>query len=169
MNDVVAAGLFGVAGAVLGAGLTVVGGVVQYRGQGKMAKAERQDTRGKTAGEKALNDLITTRDKLKEYLADPDGEPDAWRQAGEALVKVETAVLTIPDSEVLRVRMDEIFLLYNLHWWRGVARTQARYQWKLDAVKEGIHLLAAYLRDDPELPAPSSWLVDARRRRTERT
>lgn len=142
-----------------GSALTIVGGVFQRRGQARIDRSKRREDLGKVAAQKALEELISVRDTLSRYLADPDGFADGRRQARQAIIRAETATLAIPDSDELRGRLNAVFPLYNGRWWSGVVTTHARYSWKMGVATEAINLVSAFLRQEENLPAPSTWIA----------
>ncbi|MFI1091434.1 hypothetical protein [Streptomyces sp. NPDC020917] len=153
-------GLAGLGGAVVGAGGAIVAGWIQQSKQAEVARAERLESRGYTAAQRALGELLSAREALAAYIRDPSSAPNPYRPARDAVRRAEAEVLVVPNARELRHRMRTIFTVYRADRWPESSSRRDRTKWRVDVVAEGISLLSYYLRGDV-LPAPSSRFVRA--------
>lgn len=168
MSAEVKAAIIGLVGVVVGAGLTIFGAWLQQRGQEKAAKRERHEIRGASLAETALNELIVVRQALTDGLEGDGSSYAALSVARESLSRAEMAALTIPNSEALRTRLEDVFRLYGAKGWTGAVRATYRISWNLAATDEGVEILAAFLRGE-RLPEPSASFVERQRKVEEAT
>lgn len=151
MQAEVSAGLIGLVGAVVGAGGALLGGWLQQRHQAKLAKDERLDERGYTAGETALGELYQLRQHLIESgVAGPvpqDRQP--WRFiAVNHLDAAEMAVMLMPNAPAVHDRVVEVLNVAKRYELAGQHRHQ-QIRWLTACVGSAIDMLSAHMRADP--------------------
>ncbi|NEA51012.1 hypothetical protein [Streptomyces sp. SID10815] len=153
MGSEIWAGMFGLGGAVVGAGGAVLGGWLQVRA----TRRERVEGYRREAAQAALNELIQLSDDLharyNSLPADPEygtsSEFQNFMHSGRRrLVAMQKNALLIPDRE-LRDRLATIYRV-GIAWLLSPGlRAGSQILWMLCASDEGIRLLAAFLRGDP--------------------
>ncbi|MBY8876667.1 hypothetical protein [Actinacidiphila acidipaludis] len=151
-------GLAGLGGAIVGAGGAIVAGWIQQAKQAEVARAERLESRGYTAAQRALSELLAAREVLAAYTREPGSAPNPYRPARDAVRRAEAEVLVIPNGRELRHRMREIFSVYRADRWPESSTRNDRTKWRTRVIVEGITVLSCYLRGDA-LPGPSDGYV----------
>ncbi|MFD9618488.1 hypothetical protein ACFWB2_14630 [Streptomyces virginiae] len=145
------AGLIGFGGAVVGAGGALLGAWLQQRHQAKIAKDERLEARGYTAGEKALAELYQLRQHLVEsgVAGEVPPERQPWRFiAVTHLDEAELAVMLMPRAPLVHERVIEVLNLAKRFELAGQHRHR-QVGWIKSCVASAIDMLSAHLRGDP--------------------
>lgn len=155
------AGLMGLGGALVGAGVSVWATVVTQQHQARGTREQRVAERGWAAGEKALSELYALRRRAVEHLkGEPPRDEEQWRLIARThMDEAGLALELMPQADELRQRISFVLGHAYVEMSEQAGNIDAQLILAQSRAIDAIALIGAHMRGDP-LPA----LSDADRR-----
>ncbi|MEU1454407.1 hypothetical protein [Streptomyces avermitilis] len=151
----------GLAGTVIGGGLSIWASVVAQIRQTKAARDLRVEEKSEAAVEEAITQLYVIKLRAREVPQDHQGFDDWEKELIRLAVQMEPTVLRIRDKK-LRQRIEEV--LGSIGLVGELTDYQEHRGWLLlpwEICSYGLECLGAGIREEP-LPAPSPAMLKAR-------